>query len=374
MAALSREWLDYQADQIEALLAAHRQDVLVVGVQLSPRWVRFELKLGFGTKISSIQNLSEELALTLEAPAVRINRSGGTLAVEIPLPNPEPVYLIPLAQTVSILPPVTAVIGLSSDGDPYTLPLMAPEVTHVLIAGATGCGKTELLRSLILSLAIFNRQAHLQVILIDPKRRGFTPLENLPHLLAPIATTPAAARELLEYSVAEMERRDQENAPTTPRIIIAIDEVGDLLATADKEVEDLLNRLAQRGREAGFHLLISTQRPSADSIPGSLKANLPARLIGRVASGQEAIMAAGIPGTNAELLVGSGDFVAVIGSQITRFQAAYTGPLDIQHIIDDLRREGAVSGRHTPQLPPMEPDDEYSQASDEFVDVDWSRE
>ena len=374
MTALSREWLDYQADQIEALLAAHRQDVLVVGVQLSPRWVRFELKLGFGTKISSIQNLSEELALTLEAPAVRINRSGGTLAVEIPLPNPEPVYLVPLAQTVSMLPPVTALIGLSNDGEPYTLPMMAPEVTHVLVAGATGCGKTELLRSLLLSLAIFNRQAHLQIILIDPKRRGFTPLENLPHLLAPIASTPAAARELLEYSVAEMERRDQENAPTTPRIIIAIDEVGDLLATADKEVEELLNRLAQRGREAGFHLLISTQRPSADSIPGSLKANLPARLIGRVASGQEAIMAAGIPGTNAELLVGSGDFVAVIGSQITRFQAAYTGALDIEQIIDDLRREGAMSGRHTPQLPPAEPEDEYVQPSDEFIDVDWSRE
>jgi S-DNA-T family DNA segregation ATPase FtsK/SpoIIIE len=374
MAALSRGWLDYQADQIEALLAAHRQEVLVVGVQLSPRWVRFELKLGFGTRISSIQNLSEELALTLEAPAVRITRSGGTLAVEIPLPNPEPVYLISLAQTVSILPPVTAVIGLSSEGEPYTLPLMAPEVTHVLIAGATGCGKTELLRSLILSLAIFNRQAHMQVILIDPKRRGFTPLEGLPHLLAPVASTPAAARELLEYSVAEMERRDQEEAPTTPRIIIAIDEVGDLLATADKEIEDLLNRLAQRGREAGFHLLISTQRPSADSIPSALKANLPARLIGRVASGQEAIMAAGIPGTNAELLVGSGDFVAVVGSQITRFQAAYTGPLDIQRIVGDLSREGAVSGKHAPQAPPVDSGDEYSQMSNEFVDVDWSRE
>jgi len=127
-----------------------------------------------------------------------------------------------------------------------------------------------------------------------------------------------------------MERRDRENAAPTPRIVVAIDEVADLLAVSDKSVEQALVRLAQRGREAGFHLLCSTQRPSAEAVPGALKANLPARLVGKVASGQEALTATGIPGSNAETLMGSGDFIAVVGGQITRFQAAYSGLLDIR--------------------------------------------
>ncbi len=344
MTTLPREWLDYQADQIEALLAAHRQEALVVGVQISPRWVRFDLRLGLGTKISSIENLSEELALALEAPNVRVTRTGGSLAVEIPLPDPEPIHLLNLLESVPMLPPVTAVLGLTADGDPHMLPLMAPEVTHVLIAGATGCGKTELLRSLLLSLALYNRQAHLQCILIDPKRRGLTPLNGLPHLIAPVATSPEDVHHLLELAVAEMERRDAEDAPPSPRIIIAVDEVGDLLAVAGDEVESLLVRLAQRGREAGFHLIASTQRPSASAVPSALKANLPARLVGKVASAQEALMASGISGTNAEMLIGSGDFIAVVGGQVTRFQAAYSGPSDIRRIVRHLQETEETAG------------------------------
>jgi S-DNA-T family DNA segregation ATPase FtsK/SpoIIIE len=372
MAELSRQWLDYEADQIEALLAAHRQEALVVGVQVSPRWVRFGLQLALGTRISSIENLSEELALALEAPTVRITRSGGQLAIEIPLPHPEPVHLLSLLQDAPMLPPVTAVLGLSAEGELYTLPLMAPEVTHLLVAGTTGCGKTELLRSIVLSLALYNRQAHLQLVLIDPKRRGLMPLEGLPHLLAPVAAEPDEAQKLLEYVVAEMERRDRENAPATPRIIVVIDEVGDLLAVADKEVERLLVRLTQRGRESGFHIIVSTQRPSAEAVPSAIKANLPARLIGRVASAQEALMATGISGTNAETLIGSGDFMAVAGAQVVRFQAAYTGPADIQRIVEHLRAtasQGGYSGQRSLDLS----DEVYAASQDQYTDVDWSR-
>ncbi len=336
MDGLSQDWLNYQSDHIEALLASHKIEALVTGVQISPRWVRYTLQLGLGTKITSVQSLSEELALILEAPVVRVSRSGGVLAVEVPLISPQPVHLLSLLQDVPMLPPVTAVLGLNVDGEPFTLPLMAPEVTHVLVAGTTGCGKTELLRSLILSLALSNRQAHLQIALIDPKRRGFAPLADLPHLVAPVATSPEDAQELLELLVAEMERRDREDAPPTPRMIVAVDEVGDLLAVGDKGVEQALTRLAQRGREAGFHLLCSTQRPSAEAVPGALKANLPARVVGKVASGQEALTATGIPGSNAETLMGSGDFIAVVGGQVTRFQSAYTGLLDIRRIVSYL--------------------------------------
>jgi S-DNA-T family DNA segregation ATPase FtsK/SpoIIIE len=109
-----------------------------------------------------------------------------------------------------------------------------------------------------------------------------------------------------------------------------------LLAVSDKAVEKALVRLAQRGREAGFHVICSTQRPSAEAVPGALKANLPTRLVGKVASGQEALTAAGIPGTNAEFLMGSGDFIAVMGGHITRFQASFTGLIDIRRILEAL--------------------------------------
>jgi S-DNA-T family DNA segregation ATPase FtsK/SpoIIIE len=364
---LSREWLDYQADHIEALLASHKIEALVSDVQVSPRWVRFTLSLALGVKITSVQNLTEELALALGSPTARVTRSQAALAVEIPLSAPQPIHLLALLGDLPLLPPVTAVLGLSLDGEPLTLPLMAPEVTHVLIAGATGCGKTELLRSLLLSLALFNRQAHLQLALIDPKRRGLTPLDGLPHLVAPVATTPEAASHLLDYLVGEMERRDRENAPPSPRIVIAVDEVADLLSISDKTVEKALIRLAQRGREAGFHIICSTQRPSADAVPGALKANLPARLIGKVASGQEALTAAGIPGTNAEFLMGSGDFVSVVGGHVTRFQASYTGLLDIQRILDSLR----VSG-DSPLDPGSEDEalSEWAMASDDRANAD----
>ncbi len=336
MYELSRDWLNYQSDQIEEMLASHKLDVTVTGVQVSPRWVRFYLQLGLGTRISSLQNLTDELALLLEAPAVRIARSAGALALEVQLINPQPVHLMALLPRMLMLPPVTALLGLSMEGTPYTLSLMAPEVTHVLIAGATGCGKTELLRTLLISLALYNRQAHLQLVLIDPKRRGLTPLAGLPHLIAPIATEPDQAEALLEQVVEEMERRDRDGLPPTPRIVVAVDEVSDLLATGGKPIERALVRLAQRGREAGFHLICSTQRPSSDAVPGSLKANLPARLVGKVASAQEALTASGIPSTNAELLMGNGDFVAVIGAQVVRFQAAYTGSFDIMRIVAKL--------------------------------------
>jgi DNA segregation ATPase FtsK/SpoIIIE, S-DNA-T family len=359
MDPLAREWLDYLSDAIEELLASHRLDVMVTGVQVSPRWVRFKLYLAPGTRIASVQNMAEELAMTLGASAIRLTRGAGALMLEMPLPNPQPVHLIALVNDVPMLPPVTAILGLSIEGEPYTLPLMAPQVTHVLIAGATGSGKTELLRSMLLSLALYNRPTHVQLALIDPKRRGLTPLADLPHLMAPIATTPEHAIILLEQVVKEMERRDAEGTSPTPRIIVAVDEVGDLITTGGKAIENALVRLAQRGREAGIHLICSTQRPSAEAVPSALKANLPARLIGRVASGQEALTAGGIPGTNAELLMGSGDFVAIIGAQVTRFQAAYTSLPDIQYILTQLNAA------------PAQTDEDAYALYDDSSEADW---
>lgn len=334
---ISQQWLNEQANRIEAALASHEVVAVVSGGAVSPRWVRFLVHPALGTRISSIQNLAEEIAMALGAPSVRIDRSGGTVAIEVPLEEPLPVHLLALLRDVpNDLPPATATLGLKLEGPPYLLPLAAPEVTHVLVAGATGCGKTELLRSLILSLALYNRQARFQVALIDPKRRGFAPLKDLPHLLAPVATEADEAVELLERIIAEMERRDREAASPTPRIVVVIDEVGDLITTGGAPVEQTLVRLAQRGREAGIHVICSTQRPSAEAVPSALKANLPARLVGKVASAQDALIAAGISGTGAEMLAGCGDFLAIVGGSVERFQAAYTDPIDIERILEHL--------------------------------------
>jgi S-DNA-T family DNA segregation ATPase FtsK/SpoIIIE len=342
MESLSRQWLEQQADCIEAVLASHQVEAVVSGGSVSPRWIRFNVLPALGTKIGKISSLSDEIAMAIGAPGVRVTRSGGVLAVEVQREYPEPVRLLALLEEMPSMPTVAALLGLTPEGSPLLLNLTAPEVTHVLIAGATGSGKTELLRSMLLSLALHNRQAHLQLILIDPKGRGFAPLVDLPHLMAPVVNRPDEAAKVLARVVAEMERRDRELAPATPRIVVAIDEVAELLRVDEPGIEEALIRLSQRGREAGFHLICSAQKPSADNVSSALKSNLPARLIGKVASGQDALVAAGVPGTDAELLMGRGDFVAVVGARVQRFQAAYTAPADVRYVVQSLNASESV--------------------------------
>jgi S-DNA-T family DNA segregation ATPase FtsK/SpoIIIE len=170
-------------------------------------------------------------------------------------------------------------------------------------------------------LALCNRQRHLQFALIDTKARGFAPLVNLPHLITPPAFDVDSARDVLEWLVEEMARRDSYGI-NSPRIVIMVDEVVDLLMVGGKPIEEALIRIAQRGRESGLHLVIGAQKPSA-AVLGAVKANLPVRLVGRVSSADDARVASGVSGSGAEKLTGHGDFLAVAGGQVTRFQSAY---------------------------------------------------
>ncbi|MBL8057351.1 MAG: DNA translocase FtsK [Anaerolineales bacterium] len=321
-ASLSRDFLNFQSDRIERVLASHRVPARVNGGTVSPRWIRFHLTPALGARVATVRNLSEELALALGAADVRVARDGEQLAVEVPRPDAEPVRLLPLLKSVGGVPPLTACLGLAEDGRPLLIRLPSPDVAHVLVAGTTGSGKTDLMRAMLVSLAMYNRQSRLQIALIDPKGRGFGPLAALPHTLDDIATDPVGARALLARLVAEMERRDRENV-SSPHIVIAVDELHDLLTTGGKEVEIALVRLAQRGREAGLHLIAGVQKPAAAAIGGMLKANFPVRLVGRVGSAEDARMAAGLSGTGAEKLLGRGDFLAIASGQTIRFQAAW---------------------------------------------------
>jgi S-DNA-T family DNA segregation ATPase FtsK/SpoIIIE len=267
----------------------------------------------------------------LGAADVRLARAGEHLALEVPRPDAEPVRLLPLLRRLGPVPPLAACLGLTDTGQPLLVRLPAPDVAHILVAGTTGSGKTELMRSFIASLALRHRQSQLQIALIDPKQRGFGPLSTLPHLLAPLAATAAGGLALLERLVTEMERRDAALC-SSPRILIAIDELADLLATGGKPAQAALTRLAQRGREAGLHLLAGTQKPSSALLGPVLKANFPVRLVGRVASADDARVAAGQAGTGAERLLGRGDFVAVAAGRCVRFQAAWLAPNDLAQL------------------------------------------
>ncbi len=319
---MRRRQLEMQSDRIEAVLASHKVAGRVWGATITPRFIRFQVTTAMGTKVSKVSDLSEEIALSLGVRSARVYRKQGAIQVEVPRAQPEPVRLLPLCQRIGEAPPATAVLGLDDEGTPLLLRLPSPDIVHVLVAGTTGSGKTALARSLLFSLALYNQPDALRLMLVDPKGRGFGPLGGLPHVIGRVAASAEEGVKALAWLVKEMERRDAESV-SSPIIVAGVDELADLLLTGGKAVETALVRLAQRGREAGIHLVTCTQKPSAELVSGLLKANFPVRLVGAVASPEDAKVAAGIAGIGAEKLLGRGDFLLVAKGDVIRFQAAY---------------------------------------------------
>jgi S-DNA-T family DNA segregation ATPase FtsK/SpoIIIE len=333
-----RRLLNYQADQIEAVLASHRVHGRITGGTMTPRLVRFNFVPTLGTRISHIAQLSEELALILGARSCRVARHGGQIDLEFPRDDGGPVRLLSLCRRLPALPPCTALLGVDADGVPLLLRLTSPDVAHVLIAGTTGSGKTALSRTMIGSLALHNGLGELGLLLIDPKGRGFGVFAGLPHLVQPVARDPAAIQQALAWAVAEMEHRAGADDGRRVRLVVFIDELADLLMVGGKPVERWLTRLVQRGREAGIHVVASTQKPTAGVLGSLMKANFPVRVVGKVGSPEDAKVAAGIAGTGAERLGGRGEFVVVAQGQTVCLQAAFLPEPDIVAV---LRQVGA---------------------------------
>jgi S-DNA-T family DNA segregation ATPase FtsK/SpoIIIE len=331
-----RMQLDYQADRIEATLASHKVRTRVAGGTVTPRFVRFDLLPEPGTRIRRINELAEEMALSLNASRCRVFRRGGRVQVEIPRGDPRCVRLSSVVTRLGQVPSLSALLGLDEEAIPVLLRLPSPDVAHVLIAGSTGSGKTALARTMALSLALLNPPRRVQLVLVDPKRRGFVPLEGLPHLLAPLIDDEGRAAVVLGRLVEEMVRRDREGSDT-PHIVVFIDELADLMMSGGRTVEDPLTRLAQRGRQAGIHLVACTQRPTASVIGGLIKSNFPVRVVGSVASAEDAKVASGLPRTGAERLLGKGDFIVVARGEQVRVQAAYAGDGEIRSAVARLR-------------------------------------
>lgn len=336
--------LDLQADRIEAVLATHRSPARVTGGVVTPRLIRFHLAPSPGVRLRRLLGLSEEVALALDVPACRIARESGALALEVPRPDPAPVQLLPLAARLTHIPRLSALLGMDDRGTPLLLALASPDVAHVLIAGATGSGKTVLARAIVASLAMHNHQGQVQFILVDPKGRGFAPLAGLPHLLCPPLCEPDEIAGRLDWLTAEMLRRDREGI-SAPHLVLVIDELAEAIAAGGPRVVEALTRLTQRGREAGIHVVAGTQKPSAGLLGPLMKANFPVRLVGSVASADDARVAAGLAGTQAERLLGRGDFMLVYRGRCLRFQAAYAGAEELTALAGRLRQGGRTSRR-----------------------------
>ncbi|NOX63932.1 MAG: DNA translocase FtsK [Chloroflexi bacterium] len=334
--SLKRHTLERQADVIEAVLAAHKIQGRVWGGTVTPRFIRYDVTAAVGTRVQKVLALKDEIALSLGVPEIRLYREEGAIRVEVPRARPATVRLLPLCRSLPRIPPLTAVLGVDGDGAPLLLRLPSPDVAHVLVAGATGSGKTALLRTMALSLALHNPQRRLQLALIDPKGRGFGPLAKTPHLIRPVVEEPELAVRLLEGLAAEMVRRDREKI-STPALVIIIDELADLRMVAGKRLEDALTRLTQRGREAGIHVIVATQRPAATVVGGLIKANLPVRLVGTVSSPEDAKVATGLAGTGAERLRGRGDFLLIARGEQIRFQTAYASEKEIREAIASMQ-------------------------------------
>ena len=311
----------------------------------TPRVVRLPFAPPAGVRLSAIEARSREigLALGLERPdRVRVVATRGLIFVEVPRPGKWEVVrlgdvLRDLEAARTELRPGDAVLGKVGN-HPLVLRLPSPEVAHVLVAGTTGAGKTELTRTMIVSLAVGAGPEALRLVLVDPKNRAYHGFADFPHLLCPVVVEPADAEAVLLWLVSLMEDRDRRRE-CLPLVVVFVDELVDLVMAAGSGFERAMVRLVQRGREAGIHVVACTQRPSVDAVKGLLKANFPTRVVFAVTSSTDAKVAAGVSGTGAERLLGRGDGLLCAGGRVLRFQAALVGGADLARV------EGRVPGR-----------------------------
>jgi S-DNA-T family DNA segregation ATPase FtsK/SpoIIIE len=342
---------------IEGLLAAHGIAARVTGGTVASRWVRFHVLPSVGGKISDIRWLSDELAAALEVGRCRVSRRGVAVAIEVDREKAEPVELLQLFQCLAQgkvgIPALTAILGLAEDGAPLLIRLPARTVGHIAVGGRTQAGKTQLLRTMALSLAMANGApargnggAHgTSLVLMDPKGTSFGPFAGLPHLARPVISEASEALEALNSLVYLMDRRDQVGSVAAPSryIVVVIDDLIELLSVGGEDVRRALVRLTQGGARAGIHVVAAVDDLGV-TLRGLLaEARFPVRLVGQVASIDEARLTTGWSGSGAERLLGQGDFLAIAEGRLTRYQVARVSLREIKAAVEDLARSRTLS-------------------------------
>jgi S-DNA-T family DNA segregation ATPase FtsK/SpoIIIE len=332
----------------------------------------FEFKPDPGIKYSRVVGLAEDLCLALKAESIRIDRIPGksTVGIEVPNARREKICLREIIESAKFQhneSKLTIALGKTINGEEYIADLS--KMPHLLIAGATGAGKSVTLNSLICSILYKASPEEVKFIMVDPKRVELGLYEGIPHLLTPIVTDPKRASNALKWAVNEMENRYRELAtlgvrnieqynrqieelthPTLsddnpearkplPYIIIAIDELADLMMVARGDVETSIARLAQMARAVGIHLVLATQRPSVDVITGIIKANIPSRIAFRVSSKVDSRTI--IDSNGAEAFLGQGDmlFLPPGTARLIRVHGSFVNEMEVKHIADHTKQQ-----------------------------------
>ena len=360
------EEMRQNAERLSDTLQSFGIEAHIINVTRGPSVTRYELELQRGVKLSKVTNLADDIALALGASGVRIAAIPDKISV-VGIEVPNRIVSVVMAREVIDSPEfakhkskVSFAVGKDIGGNRIIGDI--GKLPHLLIAGTTGSGKSVCMNSLIISLLYKAKPEEVKLIMIDPKMVELGIYNGIPHLLIPVVTDPKKAAGALQWAVTEMMRRyrmmadagvrdlesfnkiaeSSEEFEKMPQIVVVIDELADLMLVAAKEVEESICRVAQMGRAAGIHLVIATQRPSADVITGLMKANIPSRIAFAVASAMESRIILDTAG--AEKLVGKGDMLyAPLGQgKPKRVQGCFITDDEVQGVVDFIKKNDAA--------------------------------
>ena len=379
---------------------------MVVG----PTVTRYELELGEGVKVSRVTSLNKDIAYAMASADVRILAPiPGRQAIGIEVPNNER-QIVALGDVLSSVEAKRAThpldVGVGRDINGKSIVMNLSKMPHILIAGATGAGKSSCINSIVTSALMRSTPETLRMILIDPKRVEMSQYERVPHLLTQPVVDPKKAANALQWACREMDRRyellaevkfrdiagynaaydkgsiqappsaiNSDGSPKTysrlPFILVVVDELSDLMMVAPRDVEDSICRIAQKARAAGIHMLLATQRPSVDVITGLIKANISARMAFNVASSMDSRVV--LDQVGAEQLLGKGDMLYIgSGTSIPlRVHGAYVGEEEIIRVVEDWKNRQTVSYLEEVTKSPESsegPNGESDEEKDEFYD------
>lgn len=394
---VEKQYIHENARKLERTFESFGVKAKIRKVHVGPAVTKYEVYPDVGVKVSKIVSLNDDLALALAAKEIRIEAPiPGKSAVGIEVPNQE-ISMVTLREVLE--PRVNnkniskLSIGLGRDisGNPVLADLAT--MPHLLVAGATGSGKSVCINAMITSILTWAKPHEVKLFMIDPKMVELNVYNGVPHLLTPVVTDPKKASQALKKVVDEMERRYEqfsasgtrniesynnwlrrknegtdESLPLMPFVVVIIDELADLMMVASKDVEDSITRLAQMARAAGIHLIIATQRPSVDVITGVIKANIPSRIAFNVSSQTDSRTILDMGG--ADKLLGHGDmlFLPVGASKPTRIQGAFLSDDEVERIVDYVIDQQKAQYQEE-MIPSDEPEKEMEIEDDYYHDA-----
>ncbi|NRD78898.1 DNA translocase FtsK [Bacillus sp. BRMEA1] len=398
------ELIHANAAKLERTFQSFGVKARVTQVHLGPAVTKYEVHPDVGVKVSKIVSLSDDIALALAAKGIRIEAPiPGKSAIGIEVPNSE-VAMVSLREVLEATqydqPDAKLMIGLGRDITGEAMVAELNKMPHLLVAGATGSGKSVCINGIITSLLMRAKPHEVKLMMIDPKMVELNVYNGIPHLLAPVVTDAKKASQALKKVVSEMERRyelfshtgtrniegyndhirrynleENEKQPLLPYIVVIVDELADLMMVASSDVEDSITRLAQMARAAGIHLIIATQRPSVDVITGVIKANIPSRIAFAVSSATDSRTILDMGG--AEKLLGRGDmlFLPVGASKPVRVQGAFLSDQEVEETVEFVISQQKAQYQEEmipddlPEVTGAVDDDLYEEAVDLIVDM-----